>query len=225
MTTVKLVCGAQDCGFKTPEVEAAIAWGLLQYHRQDSHAPVGAGGGGGGGALGARQATFKSSKKLDRPNLDMDTTEGEWGIFEDSWSRYKRMTGLHGRVLQLAQEGARQACCSAPKKVDESKSVGEVKEMLAEAEAFSMELVALEFMAEQKTSRLNMSVGEVGERTAKEEVIGSARSSSRETEQAYCRVSLRYSTWGEVRASTGTLVGQRSFHELLGWGEVVPLGC
>ena len=24
----------------------------------------------------------------------MDTTEGEWGIFEDCWARYKRMTGL-----------------------------------------------------------------------------------------------------------------------------------
>ena len=55
-------------------------------------------------------------------------------------------------------------------------------------------------------------------------IIGNARLSLHETEQAYCRVSLRYSTWGQVRASIGTLVGQRSFHELLGWGEVVPLG-
>ena len=206
MPDIKLKCGVHGCGYETQEVEAAVAITLLQFHRQDAHGQAGAGGGGGGVAQGARQASGKSSKKPDRPNLDMDTTEGEWGIFEDSWSMYKRMTGLHGRVLQLAQEGARQACCSAPKKVDESKSAGEVKEMLAEAEAFSMELVALEFMAEQKSSQLNMSVGE---RTAKEEVIGSARSSSRKTEKAYCRVSLRYSTWGEVRASTGTLVGQR----------------
>ena len=42
--------------------------------------------------------------------------------------------------------------------------------------------------------------------------------------KVYCRVGLRYSTWGEVRASTDTLVGQCSFHELLGWGEVVPQG-
>ena len=27
MATVKIVCGEQDCGFKTQEVEAAIAWG------------------------------------------------------------------------------------------------------------------------------------------------------------------------------------------------------
>ena len=26
--------------------------------------------------------------------MDMDITEGEWGIFEDSWARNKRMTGL-----------------------------------------------------------------------------------------------------------------------------------
>ena len=94
MTNLKLKCGAEGCSFETPEVDAAIAWGLLQYHRQDSHAPVGAGGGGGVGAQGARQASGKSSKKPDRPTLDMDTTEGEWGIFEDSWARYKRMTGL-----------------------------------------------------------------------------------------------------------------------------------
>ena len=74
MTTLKLKCGAQGCSFETPEVDTAIAWGLLQYHRQDSHAPVGAGGGGGGDAQGARQATGKSSKKPDRPNLDMDTS-------------------------------------------------------------------------------------------------------------------------------------------------------
>ena len=24
----------------------------------------------------------------------MDITEGEWGIFEDCWARYKRITGL-----------------------------------------------------------------------------------------------------------------------------------
>ena len=26
--------------------------------------------------------------------MKMDTTDGEWGIFEDCWTRYKRMTGL-----------------------------------------------------------------------------------------------------------------------------------
>ena len=39
-------------------------------------------------------ASGKSSKKPDRPSLDMDTTEGEWAIFEDSWAMYTRMTGL-----------------------------------------------------------------------------------------------------------------------------------
>ena len=32
MATVKIVCGAQDCGFKTQEVEAAIA--MLQEGQQ-----------------------------------------------------------------------------------------------------------------------------------------------------------------------------------------------
>ena len=109
MTNLKLKCGAEGCSFETPEVDAAIAWGLLQYHRQDSHAPVGAGGGGGVGAPGARQVTGKSSKKPDRPTLDMDTTEGEWGIFEDSWARYKRMTGLED--MDTIRDELRE-CCS-----------------------------------------------------------------------------------------------------------------
>ena len=109
MTDQKLKCGAQGCGYETPEVDIAIAWGLLQYHRQDNHAQVGARDGGGGGAQGARQATGKSSKKPDRPSLDMDTTEGEWGIFEDSWSRYKRMTGMED--MAAVRDELRE-CCS-----------------------------------------------------------------------------------------------------------------
>ena len=69
------------------------------------------------------------------------------------------------------KKGHVRSCCSAPKKVEESKSVGEVKEMVAEAEAFSMELVALEFMAGQETARVNMSVGEVQEMTAEAEAF------------------------------------------------------
>ena len=82
MPDIKLKCGAQRCGYETQEVDAAIAIILLQYHRQDAHAQAGAGGG--GVSQGARQASGKSSKKPDRPNLDMATTEGESGIFEDS---------------------------------------------------------------------------------------------------------------------------------------------
>jgi hypothetical protein len=39
----------------------------------------------------------------------MDTTEGEWGIFEDCWARYKRMTGM------VDMEGIRdelRECCT-----------------------------------------------------------------------------------------------------------------
>ena len=39
----------------------------------------------------------------------MDTTEGEWGIFEDSWARYKRMTGLEEEGL--LRDKLRE-CCS-----------------------------------------------------------------------------------------------------------------
>ena len=76
MADQKLRCGAQGCGFETPEVDIAIAMVLLQYHNQDDHAQVGAGDGGGEGTQGARQATDKSTKKPDRASLDMDTAEG-----------------------------------------------------------------------------------------------------------------------------------------------------
>ena len=109
MPDQKLRCGAPECGFETPEVDIATAVVLLQYHRQDYHAQVGAGGGGGGVAQGARQATGKLSKKPDRQSLDMDTTEGEWGIFEDSWARYKRMTGLED--MATIRDELRE-CCS-----------------------------------------------------------------------------------------------------------------
>jgi hypothetical protein len=90
MTDIKLTCGASGCGYVTEEVSGEIAWGLLQYHRQNNHVQPGAGG----GHQPRGAASGKLSKKPDRPSLDMDTTEGEWGIFEDCWARYKRMTGL-----------------------------------------------------------------------------------------------------------------------------------
>ena len=92
MSDVQLKCGAPEFTYVTEEVSAEIAWGLLQFHRQDNHVQQGDGGGGGHQPRGA--ASGKSSKKPDRPSLDMDTTEEEWGIFEDCWARYKRMTGL-----------------------------------------------------------------------------------------------------------------------------------
>ena len=76
MPDLKLKCGAQEYGYETQDVNVAIALVLLQYHRQDAHAQVGPGGGGGGVAQETRHAAGKSSKKPDRPNLDM-----EWGIF------------------------------------------------------------------------------------------------------------------------------------------------
>ena len=77
MQNLKFKCGlsgeAQECGYATPEVGVEDAQ--------------------------CAQESGKSSKKPDRPSLDMDTTEGEWGIFEDSWVRCKQMTGHdQGRV-------------------------------------------------------------------------------------------------------------------------------
>ena len=45
---------------------------------------------------GRTDAAPTSSKvvKPERPSIDIDTTESEWAIFEDNWSRFKRMAKL-----------------------------------------------------------------------------------------------------------------------------------
>ena len=88
MMIMQLKCGAPGCDYTTEEVAVDIAWGLLQYHRQDNHPQQG-----GGGAAPRQAAPHRSSKKPERPDLDMDMSEGDWGIFEDCWARYKDNTG------------------------------------------------------------------------------------------------------------------------------------
>ena len=54
----------------------------------------GASGAGGNGGSSTTDSTSKSAKPPNRPTVDVDTTEGEWAIFEDQWSRFKRMAKL-----------------------------------------------------------------------------------------------------------------------------------
>ena len=76
----------------TEEVIAEIAWELLQFHRHDNHVQQRIGD---GVRHQPRPAiSGKSLKKLDRPGLDIDISECEWGIFEYCWARDKKMTGL-----------------------------------------------------------------------------------------------------------------------------------
>ena len=46
-----------------------------------------------GGTGDAGEHASKSVKPV-RPSVDIETTEGEWAIFEDQWSRFKRMAKL-----------------------------------------------------------------------------------------------------------------------------------
>ena len=55
-------------------------------------------------------ATRSKSVKPERPTIDIDTTEGEWGLFEDNWSRFKRMAKL--TAIADIRDNLRQ-CCSA----------------------------------------------------------------------------------------------------------------
>ena len=39
-----------------------------------------------------------------RPSIDIDTTEGEWSLFEDNWSRFKRMAKLTDIIHPITQQ-------------------------------------------------------------------------------------------------------------------------
>ncbi len=59
---------------------------------------------------GTADVPSKSSVKAVRPTIDVDTTEGEWAVFDDNWSRFKRMAKL--TVIADIRDNLRQ-CCSA----------------------------------------------------------------------------------------------------------------
>ena len=65
---IKLKRGTPRCSYVTEEANMEIACTLLQLHDKNNTVQQGVGGGVG---------------HQPRPSLDMDTTEGEWGIFED----------------------------------------------------------------------------------------------------------------------------------------------
>ena len=54
--------------------------------------------------------TVASSRcvKPERPSIDIDTTEGEWSLFEDNWSRFKRMAKLTD-IMDI-RDNLRQCC-------------------------------------------------------------------------------------------------------------------
>ena len=63
---------------------------------------------GAGNNDGAATGSSKSVKPT-RPTIDIDTSEGEWSVFEDQWSRFKRMAKLTD--LEDIRDNLRQ-CCS-----------------------------------------------------------------------------------------------------------------
>ena len=46
--------------------------------------------------------------KPERPSIDIDTTESEWAIFDDKWSRFKRMARL--TTADEIRDNLRQCC-------------------------------------------------------------------------------------------------------------------
>ena len=71
-------------------------------------------GNGVGNGVGT-ESTSKSVVKPNRPSVDVDTTEGEWAIFDDEWSRYKRMAKL--TAINDIRDNLRQCCTSQLNKI------------------------------------------------------------------------------------------------------------
>ena len=61
----------------------------------------------GGGNTNAGENTSKAVKPV-RPSIDIETTEGEYAIFEDQWSRFKRMAKL--TTIVDIRDNLRQSC-------------------------------------------------------------------------------------------------------------------
>ncbi len=66
---------------------------------------------GDGGQVSAPKTASKSSVKAVRPSIDIETTEGEWAVFEDNWSRFKRMACLTSE--DDIRDNLRQCCSSS----------------------------------------------------------------------------------------------------------------
>lgn len=66
--------------------------------------------GGAGNDVGRNASTPSKQVKPERPSIEIDTTEGEWAIFEDQWLRFKRMAKL--TVIDEIRDNLRQCCGS-----------------------------------------------------------------------------------------------------------------
>ena len=60
------------------------------------------------GNTGERTGSSVKSAKPVRPSIDIETTEGEWAIFEDNWQRFKRMSKLTD-IVDI-RDNLRQCC-------------------------------------------------------------------------------------------------------------------
>ena len=63
--------------------------------------------------LGARNGGNDGPSKAAtpmRPTIDIDTSEGEWAVFEDQWERYKRMAKV--TAIADVRDNLRQCCAS-----------------------------------------------------------------------------------------------------------------
>ena len=65
---------------------------------------------GGGNAAAAATASSSRGLKNERPSIDVDTTESEWAVFDDNWSRFKRMAKLV--AVDEVRDNLRQCCAT-----------------------------------------------------------------------------------------------------------------
>ena len=87
-------CSAPGCDFETPAnmPNWDLVMNSLNQHTQVAHpaaAPVG----------GQPHAVRPKPAPVQRPEVDLGTTESEWNFFKSEFDRYKRTTGIAGQTV------------------------------------------------------------------------------------------------------------------------------
>ena len=89
-------CTAPECVFETPDKMPTweLVMNCLSLHTQVAHPQAAPGPG-----HGQPQTVRPKPAPVQRPEIDLGTTESEWNFFKSEFDRYKRTTGIAGQTV------------------------------------------------------------------------------------------------------------------------------
>ena len=80
-----LTCPRDGCGYKTEEVDAAIALEILKLHAE-------------GHRIAPATTTNPVTQKIRRPSVESEITQEKWNYFTSRWNRYKGLANITDNV-------------------------------------------------------------------------------------------------------------------------------